>query len=216
MSDTTPTHNIQVMIVDDHPMVRDGLKTFLLIFPDLNLVAEAGSGEEALERCVEAQPDVVLMDLKMPGMGGVAATRAIRQLCPHVQVLALTSFAEESLVQKVLSAGAIGYVLKDVSAADLANAIRDARVGRPTLSAEAAQALALASARPSPVGQELTGRELEILALIAEGMSNPDIAERLSISRSTANYHVGNILSKLGANNRTEAARLAVQHNLIP
>lgn len=211
----TARDRIRVMIVDDHAMVRDGLRVFLTVFQDLELVAEAGSGEEALRLCAQVQPDVVLMDLKLPEMDGVTATRAIREQHPQVQVIALTSYAEEALVHSALQAGALGYLLKDVSAAELAGAIRAAHAGRPTLSPTATQALIQATAQPSRPGYDLTGREREVLALIVEGLSNVEIATRLTISPSTVNFHVRNILSKLGAANRTEATRLAVQHNLV-
>jgi NarL family two-component system response regulator LiaR len=212
----TQSDQIRLMIVDDHSMIRDGLKTFLLVYRDLALVGEAGDGEEAVRLCDELRPDVVLMDLKMPGMDGVEATRAIRARQPQVQILVLTSFADEALVAEAMQAGAIGYLLKDVSAPRLADAIREAHAGRPTLAPAAAQALVHAASQAPPTRFDLTEREIEVLALLAEGLSNPQIAGRLSISRSTANFHVGNILSKLGAANRTEAAHLARAHNLIP
>jgi NarL family two-component system response regulator LiaR len=206
---------IRVMIVDDHPMVRDGLKVFLQVFGDLKLVGDAGDGAEALRLCGELSPDVILMDLKMPGMDGVAATRAIRERYPQVQVLALTSFADEALVKQAMQAGAIGYLLKDVPAPSLAEAIRGAHSGRSTLSLAATQALAQAAMHESPLGDDLTDRERQVLALLAEGLSNAQIALRLTISRSTANYHVSNVLSKLRAANRTEAVRLAMEHGLV-
>jgi NarL family two-component system response regulator LiaR len=215
MSETERTP-IRVMIVDDHPMVRDGLKVFLLVSPDLEMVGEAGSGAEALRLCGEVLPDVVLMDLKMPGLDGVATTFAIRERHPQVQVIALTSFADQVLVQKAIQAGAIGYLLKDVPATELAEAIRGAHVGRPTLSLAATQALAQAVSQTPPVGDDLTPREREVLALLVEGLSNAQIGDRLTISRSTANYHVSNVLSKLRAANRTEAVRLAMEHKLVP
>ena len=146
------TEPIRVMIVDDHAVVRSGLGAFLLAYDDLELVGEAGSGREAVERCREVQPDVILMDLVMPGMDGAAATRAIRQVCPDVQIIALTSFKEDELVQGALQAGAIGYLLKNVSAEELADAIRAARSGRPTLAPEAASLPATAQpALPPPM-----------------------------------------------------------------
>jgi NarL family two-component system response regulator LiaR len=206
---------IRVMLVDDHAVVRSGLGAFLMAFDDLELVAEAGSGEEAVAMCNRLRPDVVLMDLKMPGMDGAAATRQIREHWPEIQVVALTSFKEEELVERALEAGAIGYLLKNVSADELAEAIRAARVGRPTLAPEAAQALIQSARKPPAPGHDLTERELEVLALMVEGMSNPEIAERLFVSRSTIKFHVSNVLSKLGVASRTEAVSLALKCDLI-
>jgi len=218
MTDPRP---IRVMIVDDHTMVRRGLATILKVRPDMELVAEAGDGKEALQLCQQVQPDVILMDLLMPEMSGAEATRRIRELCPQIQVIALTSYQEKELVREALQAGAIGYLLKNVSAEDLAAAIREAYAGRSTLAPEAIQALIQAdssgAARDQDPAQKygLTARESEVLALMIEGLNNPDIAERLVVSRSTAKAHVSNVLSKLGVSNRAEAVALAVQDKLI-
>ena len=206
---------IRVFIVDDHAMIRSGLSAFLLAYDDLELVGEASSGEEAVRKCAEIAPDVVLMDLMMPGMNGAEATRAIRQRCPDVQVIALTSFKEDELMQQTLQAGAIGYLFKNVSAEELVNAIYAAKAGRPALAPEAAQALIHAVTQPQRVGFDLTGREHEVLALMAKGFNNPQIAEKLVISRSTVKFHVSSILSKLGVTSRTEAVALALQHHLV-
>jgi len=211
----TETNPIRVMLVDDHAVVRSGLSAFLLAFDDLELVAEAGGGEEAVRLCEQLQPDVVLMDLVMPGMDGAAASRAIRERCPQIQIIALTSFKEKELVQGALEAGAIGYLLKNVTADELADAIRAAHAGRPTLAPEAAQALIQATREPPSPGYDLTERERQVLALMVEGLSNPEIAERLVVSPSTVKFHVSNILSKLGVAGRTEAVALAVQHHLV-
>jgi NarL family two-component system response regulator LiaR len=212
MKEQTP---IRVLIVDDHAVVRSGLGAFLLVFEDLELVGDASSGAEAIRLCEKHHPDVVLMDLVMPGMDGAATTCAIRERWPDIQVIALTSFKEEELVQSALRAGAIGYLLKNVSADELANAIHAAHAGRPTLAPEAAEALIQAARHQPAMGYDLTSREKEILKLMAEGMSNPDIADRLFVSRSTVKFHVSNILSKLGAESRTEAVAIAIQNRLI-
>ncbi len=206
---------IRVLIVDDHAVVRSGLGAFLMVYEDLQLVGDAANGPEALRMCEKYHPDVVLMDLVMPGMDGAATTKAIRERWSDIHVIALTSFKDEGLVQGALQAGAIGYLLKNVSADELANAIRSARVGRPTLAPEAAEALIQASLNQPALGHDLTAREKEILALMVEGLSNPDIAERLYVSRSTVKFHVSNILSKLGAVTRTEAVAITIQNNLL-
>jgi NarL family two-component system response regulator LiaR len=212
MSEPKP---IRVMLVDDHQMVRNGLSTFLLVHDDLELVGEANNGEQALVMFERVRPDVVLMDLKMPRMDGVEATRALIARDPELRIIALTSFKEESLVQEALDAGAIGYLLKDIDADDLADAIRAAHRGEPTLAPEAAWVLFKASRRGPEIGDDLTEREREVLALIVEGATNPEIAEQLIISRSTVKTHVSNILSKLGVSTRTEAASLALQKGLV-
>lgn len=207
---------IRVMVVDDHAVVRGGIEYSLLALEDMDLVGSAGSGEEALRLCSERDPDVVLMDIIMPGMDGVATTRALLERCPNVRVIALTSFQEGSLVQDALQAGAISYLLKDVAMDDLAEAIRSAHAGQATLAPEAAKALAEAAVGPSDLGWDLTDREREVLALVVDGQSNVDIAKILGVSLSTARFHVSTILSKLGAANRAEAAALAVKHRLVP
>lgn len=206
---------IRVMLVDDHAMVRRGLATFLKAFDDLELAGEADSGESALELCAKILPDVILMDLMMPEMDGATATRNIRTQFPEVQVVALTSFKEQEMVQNALEAGAIGYLLKDVSANELARAIRAAHSGRATLSPEAAQALVNAANQPPAPGHDLTEREHVVLALMVEGLNNTQIAERLVVSPSTIKTHVSNILSKLGVASRTEAVALALRSGLV-
>jgi NarL family two-component system response regulator LiaR len=206
---------IRVMLVDDHAMVRRGLATFLKIFDDLQLVGEAESGEAAIRLCAEVLPDVILMDMVLPGMDGAASTRLIRQRFPQVQVIALTSFKTSDLVRNALEAGAIGYLLKDVTAEELVQAIRAAHAGRSTLSPEVAQTLVQLAGQPQP-GHNLTGRELEVLALMVDGLNNTQIAGKLMVSPSTIKSHVSNILSKLGVASRTEAVTLALRNHIIP
>ena len=217
-ADTGPAaRRIRVMLVDDHAVIRSGLSAFLLAYEDLELVGEAPGGSDAVRVCREVRPDVVLMDLVMPDLDGASATRLIREACPEIQVIALTSFKEDDLIQGALQAGAIGYLLKNVGADELAAAIRDAHAGRPTLSPEAARSLIQAAThRAEPgLGDDLTDRELEILALMVGGLSNPDIAERLVVSRSTVKFHVSSILSKLEVSSRTEAVAVALQEQLV-
>jgi len=211
----TEGDRIAVMVVDDHTVVRNGIRFSLLAFDDMELVGEAENGEEALRLCNEVQPDVILMDMLMPGMDGAATTRAILERYPYIRVIALTSFREGNLVEEALQAGAISYMLKDAAVDELADAIRLACSGQSTLAPAAAQALAQEAVRSSDLGFDLTERQLEVLALIVEGLSNAQIAERLTISLPTARFHVSTILSKLGATNRAEAAALAVKHRLI-
>lgn len=211
----TEPNRIRVMIVDDHAVVRSGIEYSLLAVDDIELVGAVDSGEKALRLCEEVQPDVVLMDMLMPGMSGAAATRAIREHCPQARVIVLTSFQEGNLVQEALQAGAMSYLLKDVGMDELAAAIRAAHAGRAVLAPEAAKALAEATVQPSEPGYDLTEREQEVLSLIVAGKSNAEIAEMLGISLSTSRFHVSTILSKLSAANRAEAAALAVKHGIV-
>lgn len=213
MTESSP---IRVLLVDDHAMVRRGLATFLMVYDDLELIGEAADGETAVSLCEQIQPDVILMDIVMPDMDGITATRIIRQKFPAIQVIALTSFKEEKLVQDALKAGAISYLLKDISGEKLAQAIRGAHIGHSTLSSEAAQALIQGTVQLEPLlGHDLTEREKAVLVLMVTGSNNSEIAEKLGVSPSTIKSHVSHVLDKMGVSSRTEAAALAVRHRLV-
>lgn len=211
----TDMPQIRVLIADDHAVVRNGLRFFLLAYDNLVPIGEASSGEECVTLCGELKPDVVLMDLMMPGIGGVAAIREIRQRYPDTQVIALTSFVDDRTVQAALKAGAISYLLKNVSAEDLVGAIQAARAGRATLAPEATQALVQAITDPPSPGYDLTAREKEVLKLMIEGLNNHEIASRLVIGLSTVKFHVSSILSKLNVASRAEAVAVALQRRLL-
>jgi len=212
----TKNKPIRVMIVDDHQVVRQGFTMFLKAFDDFLLVGEAGNGEEAVHRCAEFSPDVILMDMVMPKMTGAEAIAVIREQYPQVQVVALTSFSDDrQLVQKALKAGAIGYLFKDISIDELADAIRTAHRGDPILAPEATRMLIQATRNPQKIDYNLSDRERQVLAHLIEGMNNPQIAEKLIISRSTVKFHVSSILGKLGVSNRAEAVAIAVDQKLV-
>ncbi|MFN2219926.1 MAG: response regulator, partial [Anaerolineae bacterium] len=200
---------IRVMLVDDHNVVRSGLATFLRAYDDLELVGEASNGAEAVDLCHRSKPDVVLMDLMMPEMDGIAATRAILVDHPEIKVIAMTSFEEEELVQGVLAAGAISYLLKNVTSDELAAAIRSASMGKSTLSPEAAKVLVQATRPAEQPWLELTEREREVLGLVVQGQSNRQIADGMFISVATVKAHVSSILSKLQVSSRAEAIAYA-------
>ena len=206
---------IQVMLVDDHNVVRSGLATFLRAYDDLELVGEAKNGLEALNLCRKKKPDVILMDLMMPEMDGIAATRAILADYPDIKIIAMTSFEDEQLVQGVLAAGAISYLLKNVSSDELAAAIRAAFLGRSTLSPEAATALIHATRPTKQPLYDLTEREMEILNLVVQGNSNQQIADALVISVATVKAHISSILSKLQVSSRSEASAYAIKHKIV-
>jgi len=205
---------IRVMIVDDHAVVRSGLNAFLSSYDDLEMAGAVRSGEEAIQLCEEIRPDVILMDLIMPDMDGATVTKTIRQKYPEIQVIILTSFKDEALVQKAIRAGAIGYLLKDVQADEIAEAIRLSYAGQSILSPEATQALMRAASQQGSLGYDLSDREREVLALMVKGYNNTEIAKHLVVSLSTIKHHVSHILSKLDAINRAEAVALAVQNHL--
>lgn len=206
---------IRILIADDHGMVRKGLIAYIRNKPDLDVVGEARDGKEAVALCEQLQPDVVLMDLIMPELGGVAAIRLIHKNWPLIRLVALTSFQEKELVQDALQAGAMSYLLKNISGDDLAEAIRAAHSGRATLAPEAVQSLIQTATPEDDLGKDLTRREREVLALMVKGLNNPEIADRMYVSRSTVKVHVSNVLSKLGVTNRAEAISFALQHRLV-
>lgn len=206
---------IKVLIADDHAMVRVGLATILESLDDMTLVGQATNGNEAIEMCANLQPEVVLMDVKMPGMDGVKATAEIKLRFPEIKIIVITSYEDTNIVNSALQAGAIGYLLKNVSASMLGNAIRSARNNQPTLAPEATQALIEASKSTQPAAFEITERELEVLHYIVKGMSNAEIAIKLQISRFTVKNHISSIFSKLDVASRTEAATIAIQNHLV-
>lgn len=221
MSDRQPPASpapvlIKVMIVDDHPIVRDGLKSMLLAFADLPLVSAVGDSAAVLAACQEHQPDVILMDIHMPGIDGIAATRLILAQYPQMKIIMLTSFVDDSMVKTALEAGAVGYLMKNVSINTMAEAIRAAYAGQPTLSPEAITALIHAKIDSPKPGSDLSEREREVLALIVQGLSNDEIAEQLVISPATARHHVSACLQKLGVANRAQAVALAIKYQLVP
>jgi NarL family two-component system response regulator LiaR len=209
-----PAGRIRVVVADDHALVRSGLATILGVFGDIELVGQASDGAEAVSLCEQTRPHVVLMDLVMPGMDGAAATREILRRCPATKVLVLTSFSDEALIEGALSAGAVGYLMKNISGDQLAAAIRGASVGKPTLAPEAAEVLMHRVTAPERLGDDLTARERQVLTLLAEGLTNAEIADHLVVSLSTVKTHVSSVISKLGASSRTEAATIAVRHGL--
>jgi len=208
----------RLMIVDDHEVVRMGLKSALEIEDDFTVVAEAGNGKEAIEKARAHQPDIVLMDVRMDGMDGIEACREIRSELPATRVLMLTSFAEEETVVAALLAGAAGYVLKNVARARLLEALRSVARGESLLDSKVTKSvlekLVGMQAKPAD-GDELTAREREVLVLIAEGATNKEIAAKLVVSENTARNHVSHILSKLGFSRRSEAAAYAVRKGLV-
>lgn len=207
---------IRVIIVDDHVMVRSGLRLFLLAFEDLKLVGEAGNGDEAIRICYREKPDVVLMDMVMPVMDGVRATREICSQFPRTRVIGLTSFYEPEMIQNMLDAGAVSFLLKSISAAELAQAIRDTNNGKSTISPEIHDLLRGRRPVPAHLSEySLTEREREVLACVMSGFNNTQIAQELVISLSTAKFHVSNIIKKLGVSNRAEAVALALREGLV-
>lgn len=205
----------RLVVVDDHTLLREGLVCLLALAPDIEVVGEAANGEEALYICAMVQPHIVLMNIMMPELDGIATTRKIRQQFPDIQVIILTSRTDEEFVQQALAAGALSYIIKTTSSDALVSAIRAAKQRVSTLAPEARLALIHSKATLPEVGDDLTEREQEVLILLAEGMSNQEIARQLHISYSTVQFHVGHILSKLGATNRVQAATVAIRNHIV-
>lgn len=211
----TESQAIRVLIVDDHPMVRSGLQDFILAYDWMEVVGEAKNGIEAVDFCTAHEVDVVLMDMVMPLMDGSDATRRIVALGKPIKIVILTSFHEQDQVQQALRAGATSYLLKNVSADELANAIQAAHGGFSILALEATQALMKNNRQRPGLGFDLTEREHEILALLVKGSSNREISDQLSISLATVKFHLTSIFNKLGAKNRVEAAIIALEHDMV-
>jgi NarL family two-component system response regulator LiaR len=215
------TNPITILLVDDHQIVRDGVRAYLDAQPDLQVAGEAASGEEAVRLAADLVPDVVLMDLVMPGMDGVEATWRVRRVSPRTQVVVLTSFHDDAHVFNAIKAGALSYLLKDVGPAELAEAVRAAARGEVTLNSRVAARLLAEMRAPAGPGRppnpfaELSEREQDVLRLIAEGLSNAEIAGRLTISEKTVKGHVSNILGKLHLADRTQAAVFAWRQGLM-
>lgn len=205
---------IRVLLVDDHAIVREGLRLLLKFDPEIEVVGEASDGKEALERARELSPQVVLMDLLMPRMDGIAATEAIKEQLPEVEVVALTSVLEDASVVGAVRAGAIGYLLKDTNGEELRKALKAAAAGQVHLSAAAAKRLMREFKAPA-THESLTAREAEVLHHLAYGLSNKEIAEQLTIGEETVKSHVSHVLAKLGARTRTQAALFAWQKGLV-
>ncbi|GAC1379025.1 MAG: response regulator transcription factor [Ktedonobacteraceae bacterium] len=213
------TDKISLLITDDHALVRQGIRAFLELQPDLAVLGEANSGEAAVTMAAELVPDVVLMDLVMSGIGGVEATRQVKQVSPHSQIIVLTSYHEDEYIFPALRAGALSYVLKDVGSDELADTIRKAARGEsvlhPRVASRVVQELRGTKRDTPNLFTELSDRELDVLRLIADGLSNAEIANKLVISEKTVKGHVSNILSKLHMMDRTQAAVFAWQEGLV-
>lgn len=206
---------IKVLIVDDHPMVRRGINILLGVYDDMEVIGEAENGQEAIEMCEKHKPDIVLMDLMMPEVNGIEATKKILESWSYIKVVTLTSFIDKKLIEDSLRAGAIGYVLKNISGENLVNTIRDAYNGKSTLSSEASDFLISNLKAPKDTEYQLTDQEKKVIACLIEGLSNKMIAKKLVLSLSTVKFHVSNILNKLGASSRAKAVSIALKNNLI-
>lgn len=211
----TGQDKIKVLIVDDHDMVRHGLTVLLQTFADFEVVGQIGDPRMLMTFCAAVQPDVVLMDVLMPHIDGVMATKMLRDKYPQTQVVALTSSADENRISEMLSAGAISYILKTGSIDDVADAVMAAYSGKPTLAPEATNVLLSSINRPNKIGYNLSKQELRVLALVVQGLNNNEIANRLVVSQSTVKAHVGNILSKLKTRSRTKAIAIAIRSHIL-
>jgi len=212
---TKESKNIRILIADDHSITRSGIKTFISVYDDLTLVGEAANGAEAITMCDEVSPDVILMDINMPIIDGIEATVKIREKYPNIKIIALTSYVDKKLVKDILKAGAISYIIKNISPDELVKTIRDAYLGKTTFSSEASKVVVEELTNPSQERFNLTGKEHEVLKLLSKGSSNKDIAKELFISSHTVKFHISNILNKLGAVSRTEAVFVATKNNLV-
>ncbi len=215
---------IRILLADDQQLMREGLRVLLDLIPDIRVVGEAGDGTEAVERARQMRPDVVLMDVRMPGLDGVTATRRLHEACPEVKVIILTTFDDDEYVFEGLRAGAVGYLLKDVPSEQLVEAIRAAARGEAFIQPSVARKVVAEFARlterehrrrEQPLVEPLSARELEVLALVAEGLSNREIGERLFITPGTVKNHVSNVLAKLGVRDRTQAVLQAQELGLL-
>jgi two-component system, NarL family, response regulator LiaR len=206
---------IKVLIADDHPMVRHGINILIGVYDDMEVIGQAENGREAIEMCGKYMPDIVLMDLMMPEVNGIEATRKILENWPNIKIVTLTSFIDKKLIEDSLKAGAIGYVLKNISGDNLVTTIRDAYKGKSTLSSEASDFLISNLKTPTAIEYQLTTQEKIIMGCLVEGLSNKKITQKLVLSLSTVKFHVSNILNKLGASSRAEAVSIALKNKLI-
>jgi NarL family two-component system response regulator LiaR len=209
-----PTNKIKVLIVDDHDMVRKSLSILLKSFGDFEVVADVSDAQMGITLCLKYQPDVVLMDVLMPGLDGIAATEIIRQRWPHIQVVALTSAGDDHIIRDVLKAGAISFLTKNGSIDEVADAVRAAYCQHATLSESAIQTLVASTQHPHRIGYDLTKRQQEVLSLMVCGLSNSQIAKELVVSQSTVKNHICGIYAKLNTANRTQTVALAIKNHL--
>lgn len=216
---TKQVDSIRILIADDHAVVREGLRTLIGTEPGMEVVGEAEDGFEAVQQACTLRPDVILLDMVMPHMDGLEAINEIKRKCPEAHILVLTSFADDEKVFPAIKAGALGYLLKNVSPERLLNAIRDVHQGKPSMSSDIAKKLMHEIQRDSelpPTEEPLTEREMDVLRLVAKGLSNEEIAQALVLSQGTVRTHVSNILSKLHLANRTQAALYALREGIAP